>query len=1161
MVAAGVALLIACEPHVPVRRSVAGGPLSHGPAFRSVAEALASSRDWRVTRFDLAAMPRSRGALELELDGLGRRGRVALVAVLGSIVVTEEGPAIVLVGEPGGATLPLAAIAARVKSCGVANAVLIAVSSSGGTPLGWRDALDTGRPGDLIVAAAKGTTEAVLHALHAGLSGTAFDLTTGAVTLRSFGSYLALQVSGLAIRGSTEDATLISPPPLAGAWDPRLTRRSLTATDGPTGVADVGRSANGTEPDDLTGMVLPGRFRLDALIARGGFGAVYRARQLSVDRDVAVKVLGTALEAGSQGGRLFVQEIHSVGRIDHPNVVRVLQADVTPGGRLFFAMELLAGRDLEQIAAGGPLPAPRAIALTRQLLAGLGAAHDAGLVHADIKPANAIVVPTRDGDERVVLVDFGLSRLRAPDQPVVSIGGTPSYMAPEQLRNGRVDARSDVFSAALVLVTLLTGWRRRSYDELVPPLDGVSDPRLRDLLGLALSIDPAERMPTAAALASALAGGAAPLTGPVSTPAARPFSVAALTERDAARLFGRDRDLAALLDLVLERPVVVVSGPMGAGKTSLLRAGLLPRLAAHGACGVLWAGGDLEALIERFDRVVTGDSADFAALDRTTMSPEPARARWAELDSAVARCGRRVVIVVDPFEAVPGDDPLLDWLASPGWPDGLDVSVVVSRRNGGHEDLAGLAHSAAATLAIGGLDRPAAREVITGLLAESRMGIEPALMDALLDALGGPAAGGGVIDPTQLQRICAGLYDALPADDAVLTLALYGRLGGAAAIVGGAAKHSAPSAPARSIRWLLIATALVVAAAAIVILGVIRRAGPSSPEPSSGTAAPRPAIVIGGSGTVLWGFLSPVRDGLERRSGVAIPLSEKLDTGSGGAMRLLAARGAEVIGMSARYERELPPPLRTDGRLVVEVAIGFDETALFVHRDNPLDRVDISVFRNRLCCARGHDTSPSMWSELGLAGSPLSTQPIQWILFGRNSTPRPGDTSSATLVQADTWFCGAAQLCAATERVEAEAQEILTLLARTPGGLALSSRSFATPEVRRITTVDGVRRTRLSARKALWLYFAADRARPAPDRLCRFLATVLDAETARQLGEAGKVDGLDQRQRERQRAALGLDDGRCAAQQLSELVGDGEAGIVRAKVDGDVEGAARWIAE
>src|SRR3569623_217902 len=166
-------------------------------------------------------------------------------------------------------------------------------------------------------------------------------------------------------------------------------------------------------------------------------------------------------------------------------------------------MELLAGLDLQQIIeTDGVLEVTRAVALARQLAYALGAAHDVGLVHADVKPANAMVGAGKDGGERLVLRDFGLARLRSETK---SAGGTPAYMAPEQLRDARVDPRSDVFSAALVLVTLLTGWRRKAADQLVPPLDGVADPKLRAVLAKALSVAPADRYQSGGELAAALA--------------------------------------------------------------------------------------------------------------------------------------------------------------------------------------------------------------------------------------------------------------------------------------------------------------------------------------------------------------------------------------------------------------------------------------------------------------------------------------------------------------------------------------------------------------------------------------------------------------------------------------------------------------------------------
>src|SRR4029077_848268 len=142
--------------------------------------------------------------------------------------------------------------------------------------------------------------------------------------------------------------TLAQPPPLAGLWDVRRSQLSRAT-----------RPRTSDDPEDLTGTVLPGRFRIASVVARGTFGTVYRARQLAVERDVAVKVLHADIDPASDDGRLFVHEIRSVGRIDHANVVRIHQADITHDGRLFFAMELLVGRDLQDLGSHGRLPKAR----------------------------------------------------------------------------------------------------------------------------------------------------------------------------------------------------------------------------------------------------------------------------------------------------------------------------------------------------------------------------------------------------------------------------------------------------------------------------------------------------------------------------------------------------------------------------------------------------------------------------------------------------------------------------------------------------------------------------------------------------------------------------------------------------------------------------------
>ena len=437
---------------------------------------LATGTAWQIRRLASAAGERlapDRGALKQHLDQLSSEAaRAAVLVVVGSIITVGGEPALVTGGQvrdyPEDATLPLRWIRDRLRAARAEQlvAVVSARSDTDDAPGRWLSALGTGRaPHVVAVAGSRDDDHPIVEALLTALCGDALDSRTGTVTMASLSTYLARH-AGAAVQASETSETLAQPPPFAGLWDVRRSQASLRQT----------RPRSGDDDEDLTGTVLPGRFRIDAVIARGTFGTVYRARQLAVERDVAIKVLHADIDPASDDGRLFVHEIRSVGRLDHGNVVRIYQADITHDGRLFFAMELLAGRDLQEVGRSGPLPAARAIELVRQLLAGLGAAHDAGLVHADVKPANAIVVE-RDGVERVVLVDFGLARLRAPDHPTESAGGTPAYMAPEQMHLGRIDARSDLFSAALVLVYLLTGWRRPNPYTPTPPLGDHLRPR------------------------------------------------------------------------------------------------------------------------------------------------------------------------------------------------------------------------------------------------------------------------------------------------------------------------------------------------------------------------------------------------------------------------------------------------------------------------------------------------------------------------------------------------------------------------------------------------------------------------------------------------------------------------------------------------------------
>ena len=769
---------------------------------------LATGATWQIRRLASTAGARyapDRGALKQHLDELSSEpARAAVLVLLGTIISVGGEPALVTSGQareyPEDATLPLRWIRERLRGARAEQLVAV-ISGKSDTPTepeSWLSVLGTGRAPHLIaVASSDDDGHPIVETLLTALCGDALDPRTGTVTMASLSDYLARH-AGAAVQASDSTETLAQPPPLAGLWDVRRSQLSMRAT----------RPRIAGDAEDLTGSVLPGRFRIDSLVARGTFGTVYRARQLAVERDVAVKVLHAEIDPASDDGRLFVHEIRSVGRIDHANVVRIHQADITHDGRLFFAMELLDGRDLQEVGAAGPLPRARAVELMRQLLAGLGAAHDAGLVHADVKPANAIVVE-RDGVERVVLVDFGLARLRAPDRPAESAGGTPAYMAPEQMHLARVDARSDLFSAALVLVYLLTGWRRPNAFTPTPSFDLIADPDLRAVLERALELEPTRRYGSARELLSALTGASAPPV-PVTPTTLAPFrQLAPFTEDDRGRMYGREDDLAVITQHVLYRRSVIYTAPSGTGKTSMLRAGLLPRLEALGVrtvylrcrpdaaaalASAIWPEGSSAAEAHTVPgRDLTAPIAPSGA------TPEPPRASTiaGAITSWHRQRGGKLVLILDQVEAALGDDDFVhDVLGFAGWPADADVAVVLSIRE---DHLARLLARAQVLepgiplVRLPPLGPDGARAAIIAPLTAARITIEPELLDALLADLQqaaqaiGPEMGWGTqpaVFPPHLQLACSVLYDDLAPGDATLTLAHYKRLGGFDAIVG-----------------------------------------------------------------------------------------------------------------------------------------------------------------------------------------------------------------------------------------------------------------------------------------------------------------------------------------------------------------------------------------
>jgi serine/threonine-protein kinase len=256
--------------------------------------------------------------------------------------------------------------------------------------------------------------------------------------------------------------------------------------------------------------LLAKRYRLMERIDEGGAGEVWRARDEKLDRDVAIKLLGA--DADDSFRARFADEARRAAAVVHPNVVTVFD-EGRDGADAFMVMELVPGKTLREIVSErGPLPPHEVARLIRQIAAALDAAHAAGVVHCDVKPANVIVDP--EGVAK--LTDFGIARA-ARDRDEQELLGTARYIAPERVQGGPVTARTDVYGLGLVAYELLTG--RPAFDgatseELVrerlvglPPSlrrarVGIDD-RLDAVVGRALAIVPDRRYASAGAFAQA----------------------------------------------------------------------------------------------------------------------------------------------------------------------------------------------------------------------------------------------------------------------------------------------------------------------------------------------------------------------------------------------------------------------------------------------------------------------------------------------------------------------------------------------------------------------------------------------------------------------------------------------------------------------------------
>ncbi|MCX5741585.1 MAG: serine/threonine-protein kinase [Proteobacteria bacterium] len=300
---------------------------------------------------------------------------------------------------------------------------------------------------------------------------------------------------------------------------------------------------------------VPG-YRLERLIGEGGFGQVWRAHRGTDERLVAIKILHLELVRSVDAMRRFERELDAIGRLHHPHVVRAEGHGHLPDGRPFVVLEYVDGPSLREVLhERGALPPTEVLAILGPLCEALAVAHAAGLVHRDVKASN-VILERHARALRPVLLDFGLVKLIDDVGPGLtssrSMLGTPAAMAPEQLRGGTVDARTDVYALGLLAYHMLTGVPAygggpgvvQSYLQLHTPRPRPSskvdlDPAIDEPIARALAPDPDERFASTLELLAGLRR------------AIEPSSVSPTTEIDVLALYieGRPEMISTVTDL------------------------------------------------------------------------------------------------------------------------------------------------------------------------------------------------------------------------------------------------------------------------------------------------------------------------------------------------------------------------------------------------------------------------------------------------------------------------------------------------------------------------------------------------------------------------------------------------------------------------------------
>lgn len=393
-------------------------------------------------------------------------------------------------------------------------------------------------------------------------------------------------------------------------------------------------------------------YRIRRLLGEGGMGRVYLAKDASLGRLVALKLISGA-RTDEQEARAFVEEARFTARLAHDNIVIVYAVDSFEG-RPYIALEYLEGDTLRARLAHGTLPATEALRVLTSIARAIEHAHDRRVLHCDLKPANIML--TVDG--RVRVVDFGLAaHWRAEDgNRTAHRGGTPMYMAPEQWLNAGVGPPTDIWALGTLCYETLSGRRPIRDDDHLDELlanprreldiidDGL-DPAIARLIRRCLTRDPSARpnivecvetLQRALSRTSAVKIETEPFRG-----------LQTFEERDAGSFFGRTREIAAMVRKLDDTTIIPIVGASGSGKSSFVRAGLVPRLRESGR----WQTIVIRPGARPFESLVRGllGHADDELASRMKERPGELNLR---LEALAESSGDQILLVVDQLEEI-----------------------------------------------------------------------------------------------------------------------------------------------------------------------------------------------------------------------------------------------------------------------------------------------------------------------------------------------------------------------------------------------------------------------------------------------------------------------------------------------------------------------------